>query len=410
MAGGVLAEGARTLARGERPRMGDLLLTPANARRVTDQLSTLRGAAMKMGQLLSMDAGEALPPELSAILGTLRQDARPMPRVQLMAQLNSAWGLGWRERMARFDLAPMAAASIGQVHRAVTKDGRDLAVKVQYLGVRRSIDSDVDNVASLLRVSGLVPRDLDVAPLIEEAKRQLAREADYEREADALADYAGRLAGDERFLVPAVHRDLTTADVLAMDHADGAALDSLELAPQAERDRIAGRLVELVARELFEWGVMQTDPNLANYRVQRDSGTIVLLDFGATQAIAPPTAALYRRLMAAVLERDRDAIAAGLEDMGMFDDRTAPGHREAVMALADQAMAELHRQPVFDFGDGSLVRRLRDDAKAVMTDRSEWRLPPSDTLFVQRKLSGTALMAARLKARVDLLGLMARWR
>ena len=406
MAGGVLAEGARRAARGERPRLGDLLLTPANARRVTDGLSTLRGAAMKLGQLVSMDAGDVLPAELSDILGTLRSDAQPMPRAQLLAQLEAAWGTDWRARVPRFDMAPIAAASIGQVHRARAADGRDLAVKVQYPGVARSIDSDVDNVATLLRVSGLLPRTLDIVPLLAEAKRQLHEEADYAREAAMLTAYAERLTGDDRFWVPAAHGDLTAGAVLAMDYAPGASLDSLADAPQAERDRVAGALVELVARELWAWGWMQTDPNLANTLVNRETGRIVLLDFGATQAIGADTQALYRQLARAVLDRDRASVERGLEAMGLLDDRSTAAHRTAVLDIAEVAMAELHAHDRFDFGDGSLVRRLREDGWAIAGDRDAWRLPPTATLFVQRKVSGTALMASRLGARVDVLGVL----
>ena len=157
IAGGMLVDGARQVASGKRPTLQDLLMTPANALKVTQQLAQMRGAAMKVGQLLSMDAGDLLPPELAAILGRLRADADHMPPKQLQAVLNAEWGKGWIGRFAHFNVRPIAAASIGQVHRAQTKDGRDLAIKVQYPGIRASIDSDVNNVATLLRVSGQIP-------------------------------------------------------------------------------------------------------------------------------------------------------------------------------------------------------------------------------------------------------------
>lgn len=136
VAGGMLAEGLRQLAQGRRPSVSELLLTPANARRVTDQLAQLRGAAMKVGQLLSMDAGDLLPPELADILARLRADARPMPMSQLVTVLEASWGPGWEKQFRRFSFTPMAAASIGQVHAAETLDGQPLAIKVQYPGVR----------------------------------------------------------------------------------------------------------------------------------------------------------------------------------------------------------------------------------------------------------------------------------
>ena len=227
VAGGMLAEGARRLASGERPRLGDLVLTPGNAARVADRLSHLRGAAMKLGQMISMDAGDLLPPELQTILARLRDQAYRMPPAQLDKVLKAEWGADWRRKFRHFEAAPMAAASIGQVHRATLPDGRVLAIKVQYPGVRDSIGSDVDNVATLLRVSNLIPPSIDLKPLLEEAKRQLAEEADYLREADRMQAYGDRLAGDPRYVVPRPERTLTTPLVLAMDFVPGQSIETL---------------------------------------------------------------------------------------------------------------------------------------------------------------------------------------
>ncbi|CAA9480712.1 MAG: Uncharacterized ABC1 family protein Rsph17029_4038, partial [uncultured Sphingomonadaceae bacterium] len=166
IAGGMIAEGARRLATGERPRARDMLLTPGNFRKLADRLSHLRGAAMKLGQMISLDAGDLLPPELTDILAGLRERAHHMPPAQLERLLEREWGMDWRLRFALFDAVPIAAASIGQVHRATARNGRELAIKVQYPGVRESIDSDVDNVSTLLRMSGLLPRGLDIGPLL----------------------------------------------------------------------------------------------------------------------------------------------------------------------------------------------------------------------------------------------------
>ena len=264
--GGVVAEGARRLAAGERPRMGDMLLTPANATRVADQLSHLRGAAMKLGQMISMDAGDMLPPELSTILARLRNNAYHMPPQQLDKVLAAEWGRDWRRRFAHFQAHAVAAASIGQVHRARLPDGRELAIKVQYPGVAESIDADVDNVATLLRVSGLLPKELDVAPLLNEAKRQLHEEADYVREGAMLNRYRAALANAPEFVVPDLYADFTTPRVLAMSFVEGVPIETLETADQDVRDRVMDSLIALTLRELLDWGLMQTDPNFANYR------------------------------------------------------------------------------------------------------------------------------------------------
>lgn len=407
VAGGMLAEGARRLAQGERPRMGDLVLTPANAARVADRLSHLRGAAMKLGQMISMDAGDVLPPELSAILARLRNQGYRMPPQQLDQVLAREWGRDWRRRFRHFEASPVAAASIGQVHRATLPDGRRLAIKVQYPGVAESIDSDVDNVATLLRVSGLLPRGLDIAPLLDEAKRQLAEEADYTREGEQMRAYAARLDGDARYVVPTLEPELTTRNVLAMSFVEGQAIETLEGASQEARDAAMTALVTLVLRELFEFGVMQTDPNFANYRWQADTGALVLLDFGATRAVPAETADAYRRLIEAGLARDRDMIREVAAETGFIGVDAARAHRGAVDRIIAAIDAALNRPGAFDFGDRAFVPVVREEAKVMIADRDTWHVPHVETLFVQRKVSGTALLAARLKARVDVRGLAA---
>ncbi|WP_245162389.1 AarF/ABC1/UbiB kinase family protein [Brevundimonas sp. AJA228-03] len=409
VAGGMLAEGARQFSQGKRPTVGDLLLTPANAVRVTEQLAQLRGAAMKVGQLISMDAGEMLPPELSDILSRLRADARPMPQVQLKAALNRRWGRGWEARFQRFDFDPVAAASIGQVHRALTREGEDLAVKVQYPGVRNSIDSDVDNVATLLRVSGLLPRELDVTPLLGEAKRQLHEEADYEREGQHLARFGALLADHPDVVVPALHAGLTRPDVLAMTYLSGDPVEDLIAAPQAQRDQVATVLMQLLLRELFEFGLMQTDPNFANYRHEATTGRIVLLDFGATREIRPEVAEGYRIFLKAALDDDRDGAIEAARRIGFFDDRALSKDRAGLEAMFDLAMAPFRAPGPFDFGDTAVVGQLRTRGMTFAEDRAVWHIPPIDTLFIQRKLGGIYLLAARLKARVDVRAILQPW-
>jgi len=408
VAGGMLAEGARRLAAGERPRMGDLLLTPANATRVADRLSHLRGAAMKLGQMISMDAGDMLPAELSTILSRLRNQAYRMPPQQLDGVLRAEWGRDWRRRFRQFEASPIAAASIGQVHRAILPDGRVLAIKVQYPGVRESIDADVDNVATLLRVSNLLPATLDLSALLGEAKRQLAEEADYRREGEQMRLYASRLGDDPRYLVPTLAEDFTTDRVLAMSFADARPIESLADADQATRDGAMTALIELVLRELFVFGVMQTDPNFANYRWQAEHGRLVLLDFGATRPVPATTAASYRALIEAGLARDLDRVREIAAETGFLGGEAAAAHRPAVDRMIAAIDEALNRPGPFDFGDRTFVPVVREEARALIADRSTWHVPQVDTLFVQRKVSGTALLAARLKARVDVRGLAAQ--
>ena len=405
VAGGMLTEGARRLAAGERPRMADLLLTPGNVRKLADRLSHLRGAAMKLGQMLSMDAGDLLPDELTTVLARLRDNAHHMPPQQLQRVLAKQWGSDWRKRFTRFEPRPIAAASIGQVHRALTRDGRLLAIKVQYPGVRESIDADVDNVATLLRVSRLLPHELDLAPLLGEVKRQLASEANYLREGAQMTRFGKLLADDPAFVVPQLDAEFTTDSVLAMTFVDGGPIEALVTMPQEQRDLAATRLIQLVLAELFAFGVMQTDPNFANYRFQPDTGRIVLLDFGAVREVPASTSEAYRRLLQAGLDEDRPALIEAAVKAGFFGRAAVERHSKEVGALVDIILGELHRPGPFDFGDRGFVEGLRQHGMVIAADKAAWHVPPADILFAQRKISGTALLAARLKARVDVRSL-----
>jgi len=400
VAGDMLAEGAKQFAQGKRPKMNDLLLTPANARRVAGQLAQLRGAAMKVGQLLSMDAGELLPPELAEILSRLRADAIPMPMSQVVAVLNANWGEGWDRHFQRFSFTPMAAASIGQVHFGQRKDGRHLAIKIQYPGVRRSIESDVDNVASLLRVSGLLPRSLDIKPLLDDAKRQLHDEADYRREGACMMQFAGLLADSDEFMLPEMHDDLTTENILAMTRLDGVALDSLTHLDQGERNRIVSQLFRLLFREIFEFKLVQTDPNFANYQYAAESQRVILLDFGATRAYCDAMVDAYRRLMRAAIAGDRAAMNEAAEDIGYFQADIQALQREQVLEIFSLACEPLRHSGLYEFGNTDLAARIRDAGMVLGMDRDFWHTPPADALFLHRKLGGLYLLAAKLKARV----------
>jgi predicted unusual protein kinase regulating ubiquinone biosynthesis (AarF/ABC1/UbiB family) len=409
IASGAALQGVRRYASGERPEWRDLLLTPANIRRVADELARMRGAAMKVGQLISMDTGDVLPPELSQIMARLRASADFMPPRQLRIVLTTEWGGAWQAHFRRFDVRPIAAASIGQVHRATLKDGAELAIKVQYPGIRRSIDSDVENVAALARVAGLVPKGLDLAPLLAEAKAQLHEEADYAREGAALARFGALLADAPDFAVPRLVPDLTTRSILAMGYQPGQPVEAMQDAPQAERDRVIRLLLELLFRELFEFGAMQTDPNFANFRYDPATRRIVLLDFGATREVPPGIAAGYRALFRAGLSGTAAELDSAALGLGLIAGDTRPRHRAMVTGMIALVFSGMRPGTPYDFADAALAEDLRARGMEMAAERDFVHVPPLDVLFVQRKFGGLFLLARTLRARVDVGALLAPW-
>ncbi len=407
IAGQVLSESASAFVTGKPLRATDLLLTPANAVRLADRLSVMRGAAMKVGQLLSMEAGDYLPPELTDILASLRESAHPMPLGQVAEVLDDAWGEGWESAFKQFSFTPLAAASIGQVHEATTKDGRHLAIKVQYPGVRKSIDSDVDNVAALLKLLHLIPKDFDITTLLKEAKHQLHQEADYCAEAESIAEYSGFIGCDTGFELPVVDRSLTTPDVLTMSFVSGAPIETLFEAPRSVRNLVATRLLALAMKEVFEWGLVQTDANFGNYRYQPEQDRIGLLDFGATRHYSNDMVKSFRRLVGAAQDGDVSVIEPHAIALGYLRSGEPEPYRQGLCKMISAVAEPMRYQGLFDFGSSDLSKRVAELAISLRLNQRYMHLPPTDMLFLHRKLAGTYLLCARLRAQVDVKSLAA---
>ncbi len=401
IASGMVAEGARQLRSGKRPRAKDMLLTPANARRLSEQLATMRGAAMKVGQMLSMDGGEFLPPELTEILARLRSDAKYMPPEQLQQALVQAYGEDWESLLYGFETQPLAAASIGQVHKAFSPDGREIVLKIQYPGVAQSIDSDVDNIAGLLRLTGLLPDNFDIQPLLEDAKTQLQAETDYEQEAKHLQAFAKHLRDDERFLLPEVIPALLRPTVLPMTYISGVPIETLAEKPQQERNRVMSALFELFFRELLQLKLVQTDPNFANYRYRPSSGQIILLDFGATRRFKAAFVKTYKGLAAVAVELDVDGIIAAAERLGYVMGAEGTEYRAMMEEGLVLALEPLGHDKPFDFAGSDLSQRLAELGEGITRYREFWHAPPMDVMYVQRKLGGLFLLATRVRAKVN---------
>jgi predicted unusual protein kinase regulating ubiquinone biosynthesis (AarF/ABC1/UbiB family) len=405
IAGGMVSEGARQLARGERPGISDLLLTPGNLKRIADRLSEMRGAAMKVGQLISMDSGHLIPPQLSELLARLRENAHAMPMLQLAEVLERNWGSGWESRFSRFHFTPMAAASIGQVHQANLKVGQRLAIKVQYPGIGRSIDSDVENVGILLKLFNLLPDEFDTGLLLSEAKKQLHLEADYRHEARALGTFQKQLEGDDRVMIPAVVDELTTTEVLAMEYLDGDPIESLAGMPQALRNRSAELLLEIALKEVFDWGMVQTDPNFSNYLFCPDSERIQLLDFGATRFYESDLRNGLIQLLSACIDGDEADITRAAEVVGYLGDGDPENYRHFVIQLLHAVSEPIRSHTEYDFANSDLPQRMSEIVLEMRLKNRFNRLPPMDVLFLHRKLGGLYLLFSRLKAKIDVRGM-----
>ena len=382
------------------------------ARRLADELGRLKGSVMKVGQMLSLYGQYFLPPEAVEVLAGLQDDTPPVEWRSLQPIIKR--GLGRALAELEVNPEPLASASLGQVHRARRKaDGAELVLKVQYPGVADAIDSDITTLARLIAVTRLAPRGLNLEPVYAEVKEMLHREVDYLAESEHTRRYAQLLAGDARYVVPRVYEGYSSDQVLALSYEPGVtARDAAVRAlPQARRDALAEAALELFLRELFEWGMVQTDPHFGNYKIRVAAGggrdPIVLLDFGATRLFGRGFVEGYREMLRGALARDRAATLAGAEAIGAMYPEFPEDVRRSFAELCE-LIVEPFRGGVYDWGASDLPRRVGEKmARSTMT--RHFRIPPREIVFLHRRLSGVFILLATLHAKWDARPLLERF-
>lgn len=371
---------------------------------IADELCRMRGAALKLGQMLSIQDEALLPPQIAAALERVRQGADYMPARQLHAVLSAELGPAWRTRFAAFDDKPFAAASIGQVHRGLLADGGgEVAVKVQYPGVAASIDADLGNLSRLLVVSAVLPPGMFLENALAVARRELRWETDYLREARCMQLYAQLLdetpALGAGFVVPRVVPALSSARVLTSTMIAGEPLERLAQSEDASlRNDVAQRLLDLCLTELFDWAFMQTDPNFANFLFDAQTGRIGLCDFGASRSFARSFVDDYLRVVAAAARRDAAGVLEHSTALGFLTGDESPRmrdvHAAAVLVLGEPFASG---EP-FDFARQGISRDIHNMIPDMLRERRT--PPPNESYSLHRKMAGTFLLCGKLRARV----------
>ncbi|CAN1236482.1 Protein ABC transporter 1, mitochondrial [Linum grandiflorum] len=370
-------------------------LSEKNAERLAVALCRMRGAALKVGQMLSIQDESLVPAPILAALDIVRQGADVMPRKQLNQVLDAELGPDWPTKLTSFDYEPLAAASIGQVHKAVTKDGMKVAMKIQYPGVADSVESDLDNVKLLLDYTNLIPEGLYLDSAMKVAKEELTRECDYELEAVNQKRFRNLISNKKGFYVPIVVDELSSKRVLTSELVSGVAIDKVASLDQETRNYVGGKLLELTMLELFVLRFMQTDPNWGNFLYDDATKTINLIDFGAARDYPKRFIDDYLRMVLACGNRDRDTVLEMSTSLGFLT-----GEESEEMLDAHVEAAFVVGMPFAKPGGGYNFRENNMTQNVTMLGAKmlKHRLtpPPDEAYSLHRKLSGAFLACIKL--------------
>jgi predicted unusual protein kinase regulating ubiquinone biosynthesis (AarF/ABC1/UbiB family) len=395
---------------GQDPEQVRVELRRRNAARTRRVLGGLKGGALKVGQLLS--TVEALFPQdptatwRDTLVG-LQAGNPALPFTQVEPVLRADLGPSWRLAFADFDETAAAAASIGQVHRATWADGRPVAVKLQYPGVREALAADVRTISAMSRAAALVARGLALPPLVAEMRDRLTEELDYLREAGTQERFAQAYRGDPDVLVPSVVR--AAPRVLVMDWMDGTPLAEVaRTGTQPQRDRAAALYQHFLVSGPERAGWLHTDPHPGNFRILSD-GRLGVLDFGSALEMPAGMPATFGRLIGALLDGDQGEIARRLREEGFL----RPGRSVDVGKLRDYMapFTSPARHEEFRFTRDWLrseFARVNDPRDPDFAVALRLTLPP-EHLFTHRVWLGMVGVLCQLEATVPVQSVLERW-
>ena len=381
------------------------------AARIAATLGEMKGLPQKAGQILSML--DAVIPEAhreiyGEVLETLQVRASPLPWEDLRPVLAEGLGRDPHELFAHLDPEPIAAASIGQVHRATRHDGRSVAVKVQYPGVREALAADLDNVGVLVRSLAAMVPGTDVQLLLDDVTSTFLEELDYAHEADVQAACAARWSGDDRLVVPAVHRDACGPTVLTTDWLPGVSPTEARHASASLRNAWGGALWQFTWTSITEHAWIHGDPHPGNLRFLAD-GRLGILDFGASADLPEPLHTGLDRAARAARAGADDAALLGhvLPAMGLPRD-LSPTMAEPWACFSRLLFAPMAAEGSFKFTT-PYVRALLEQVQAAKTAAASsalWRGVPTPTsrgtVTLMRTAMGQAAVLAQLEATLEL--------
>lgn len=388
------------------------------ATRFTDKLGELKGAYVKIGQMMAMYGEHFLPKEVTHALHGLEHNTQPLAWSSIKPLLRE--NLADAEQELKIDTTPLAAASLSQVHRAMDLNTTDeLVLKVQYPGVVETISADFDTVLTMLRFARWLPNGKEVEGWLADLKLMLLDEVDYCREAKMTARIANLLASDDRYRIPKIALQYSTQKVLAMEYLPGEAVTSDKVAKLslARKNALAYAMLEYFFYEVFEWGVMQTDPNFGNYRIQLREGVndidrLILLDFGAVRELDTSLQVSLKQTILAAHCGDDDGVVNGLMALGCLTENQSKQAHDSFIEFCFLLMEPfrrdhgetptfaLNKKGTYHWNESRLLRRVgKVGANAMMMEG--FTPPPKEFALIARKLTGVFTFITTIGAQFD---------
>jgi predicted unusual protein kinase regulating ubiquinone biosynthesis (AarF/ABC1/UbiB family) len=413
-AGGAIVLGRSTdwlLSESERKTKRKSVLAK-EAKRFANELGKLKGSYVKIGQMLALFGEHLLPKELTAALHELEHQTVALDWPIIEQALKDELGSSVGELLIEHE--PLACASMGQVHRCkIIATGEEICLKVQYPGVVETIDSDFNDVVSMLKLANWLKTSRNLDILLEDIRKLLHEETDYQREAVITVNMADLLDGDKRFQVPLVYQRFSTKKVIALEYIEGLEVtdSEVQLLPLHRRNKLAKAMLDLLMKEIFEWGVLQTDPNFGNYRIKCSSKNdkLVLLDFGAVRKFDNSFLNPLRATIAGAYHNDKAAVVQGVIDLKCIDECHPVSVQESFasfcMSLLEPLRANfigvnsswINEKGDYCWADSKLIKRAAKQA-AKSSFSLHFTVPPQEFALIARKLTGVFTFIVVLNA------------
>jgi predicted unusual protein kinase regulating ubiquinone biosynthesis (AarF/ABC1/UbiB family) len=389
----------------------------SRAKDFTQELGQLKGSLMKAGQMLSMYGEQFLPPEANQFLKTLQSDSPPVDWPFIEAVLKTE--LGDKIKDLEIETKASGSASLGQVHKAKIKSsGEEVAMKIQYPGVEQALESDIRGLRAFLSLVKIIPRGTATDHMFEEIRDMLRQELDYNQELIETQKFYERVRGDSRYIVPKVYPQYSTKKVIVTSFEKGFRPDDpvvQNLKPE-RKNRLAKNFLELYFRELFHWGVVQTDPHLGNYRIRispKGEDQLILFDFGAVRYYPDSFLKPYHRMVKSALENNPQDLRKYASELKFLREGDNPDiienfekfcllTVEPFIAPTDPRNREGRVSPegIYSWKSSDLPQRLTQIVFNLIRNHP-LRTPPKEIIFLDRKTAGVFIFLRALGAEMN---------